>query len=88
MERFHHIFDWQIKGMSSRRVGDGGWEWSSAEESLEAAGLWPRKEYIQSRKTNIVEYIANHPIYEIGTGAEQIKLSRKFIRWWDQYLTW
>ena len=35
-----------------------------------------------------MEYIANLPIYELYTGAEQMKVSIRFLWWWDQDLTW
>ena len=41
---FHHRFYRQITGMTNHQVREGGWEWSSAEETLEAAALWPMKE--------------------------------------------
>ena len=34
--------------------------------------MWPMKEYIHRQQTNIVEYISNHPIYELCTGSERV----------------
>ena len=39
MEGFHHRLAQRIAGMSDRKVMEGGWEWSSVAEALEAAGL-------------------------------------------------
>ena len=44
MEGFHNQFYWRISGITYRQVGEVVWEQSSAEEALEAAGLWPMKE--------------------------------------------
>ena len=43
MEGFHHQVAWGEAGMSSRQVGEGGWEWSLVAEALEATGLWSTK---------------------------------------------
>ena len=43
---------------------------------------WPMKEYIKMRKATIVEYIVNHPIYEMWTGAERMPGYIRLIRWW------
>ena len=46
LEGFHHRVARRISGRLARRVGEGGWDWSSVAETLEAADRWPRKEYI------------------------------------------
>ena len=66
--------------MSYRRVREGGWEWSWVAEDLEAAGLWPMKEYIWRRQSTISEYIANQPIYKLCTWEERIPGPTKFLR--------
>ena len=43
LEGFYHRLFWRIVGMTSRQVGEGGWEWSSAEVDLEMEGLCPMK---------------------------------------------
>ena len=58
------------------------------EDSLEAAGLWPIKEYIRRRQATISGYIANHPTYEICTGVERIPGSGSFLQCWGRYITW
>ena len=65
LEEFHHQVAWRIAGLSNWRIGKWGWEWSLVAEALEAAGLWPMKEYIWRRQDTIVECIVNHPIYEL-----------------------
>ena len=54
---------------------------------MEEAVLWPMKEYIQRQQATIAEYIANKPIYELCTGVGRIQGSRRFLQWWDQYLS-
>ena len=51
---------------------------------MEAAGLWPMKEYIQRRQANIAEYIANHPIYELYAGVEWMPCLSTLMWWWHQ----
>ena len=55
-------------------------------EALESVGIWPMKEYIRRQQSTIANYITNHPIYELCTGAERMPVSSRFMRWWDQYL--
>ena len=57
------------------------------DEALEAAGMFPMKEYIRIWQPTIAEYIANCPIYEVCTGLEWVQGSRRFLQWWDQYIT-
>ena len=57
-----------------------------AKEALEAAGLWPMKEYTLIRQATIADYIANRPIHEVCTGVERMNGSSRFLWWWDQYL--
>ena len=42
------------------------------EKALEAAGVWPMKEYICSRQATITEYIESRPINELLTGEERM----------------
>ena len=45
------------------------------------------KEYIWRRLDTIEEYLYNHPICRICTGEDRMPGSRRFLLWWDQYLT-
>ena len=74
--------------MPVSKVGEGGHEWSLVAEALEEVGLWPMKEYIRRRQATIAKYITNIPIYELCTGENQMMLSSRFMRWWDQDITW
>ena len=80
MEGFHHRVAQRIAGMSYGRVVEGGWEWSSVAEALEAAWMWPMKEYIWRQYATITEYIANQPIYEISTGAKRMPISGRLMQ--------
>ena len=51
---------------------------------MEAAGIWPIKEYIQRQQATISVKVAYPPIYELCTGAEQIPGSSWMISWRDQ----
>ena len=53
----------------SLESGNGGWEWTPVEESLEVTGLWPIKEYIQSQQATIAAYISNCLIHELCKGG-------------------
>ena len=71
LEGFHHWIARRITGKTAWRVGEEVWECPPAEEALEAAGLWPMKEYEGRRKTTIEYYIATLPMYELWTGVKQ-----------------
>ena len=47
---------------------------------------WPMKEYINIWKATIAEYITNHSIYEMCTGAERMPGYIRIMRWWGQGL--
>ena len=49
IESFHHWAAIRVSGKTAWSAGDGGWEWTPVEESLEVTGLWPIKEYIKRR---------------------------------------
>ena len=66
------------------RVGAERWEWLPVEDALEAAGIWPMKEYIRRRQATIEEYISISRIYELCTRAEWLQGKSQMIQWWDQ----
>ena len=79
MDGFQRIVDRRNAGMKYWRVVEGGWEWSSEEEALEAAGLCPMKEYIRRRQTTISYYIDNCPIYELLNLVDRMKFCIRFM---------
>ena len=42
------------------------------------------REYVRRRQAKIAEYIAGRTMYKQCTGAERIKVSSRFLIWWDQ----
>ena len=46
--------------------------------------MWPVWEYLQKRKTTIVEYIATGLIFELCTGLDRMLGSSQRLIWWDQ----
>ena len=57
-------------------------------DTLDTAGIWIIKEYIQRRKVTIVSKVTFRLIYEMCTGAERIPGACRFMRWWDHNLGW
>ena len=49
LEGFHHQVSRRITGMKTHHTMVGMWEWPSAVDTLDIAGLLPIKEYIQQR---------------------------------------
>ena len=72
LESFNNRVERRIARKTYQHDGDGGWEWTTVEESLEVERLWSNKEYIQRRQAIIVVHISNRPIYELCTGEENV----------------
>ena len=69
LDGFHHREAQRITGMKAWHAEYGDWEYPSVDDALEAAGLWPIKEYTQIWQATISAKLACRPIYEICTGA-------------------
>ena len=52
--------------------------------ALDTTGIWSIREYVRRQKSKITEYVAGRPTYNLCTGAEQIEVSSRFLRWWYQ----
>ena len=87
LEGFHHRAYRRIAGMSSRKFGEGRWEWSSVLDDLEAVGMWLTNKYIWRWQATIAEYIANNTIYGLCLGEERMTVSSRFMQWWDPDIT-
>ena len=70
--------------MTDRHAEDGEWEYPTVADTMEAAGLWTIKEYIQRRQATIAAQVTCRKIYEASTGAELILGSSRMMRWWEQ----
>ena len=53
-------------------------------DTIDTAGCWSIKEYIQRRQASIVDQVACRPIYEVLTEVERITGYSRFMMWWDQ----
>ena len=69
--------------MTTQRVEDGEWEFPPVADAMEAAWIWPIKEYIQRRQVTIAAQMACRTIYELCTGAEWMPGYSWMMRWWD-----
>ena len=47
---------------------DGEWEWTPVDDSLETAGIWTIKEYIQRRQATIEVQVDFQTIYVLYIG--------------------
>ena len=54
-------------------------------EALEAAGIWPIKEYTRRQQATIEEYIDTSPIYKLCKRVERMQGTSRMMRWLDQY---
>ena len=53
LELFHHWVERIMTGMTVRSTTSGEWEWPLVLEALETYGIFPIKEYIQTRKATV-----------------------------------
>ena len=67
--------------MSGRRYGNAP---PPTEEAIEAAGMWPIREYVQRRKETTAEYIVKDLVLELCTRVERIPGHSWSLMWWDQ----
>ena len=49
--------------------------------TLETAGLWTIKEYIQQIRDTIAVQVACRPIYELCMGADRVLGASRFLQW-------
>ena len=47
-------------------------------------GRWPIRGYVRKRQAKNAEYVSGSQIYKLCTGAENMEVSSRFLRWWDQ----
>ena len=76
--------DRMISFVADGLMEDGEWEYPPVADTLEAAGVWLIKEYIQILQDTIAEEVACQTVYDICTGVERIPGSSWLMRWWDQ----
>ena len=84
LEGFHHRAARRITGNQARRLPNGDWEYPPLAPALEAAGLWPMKEYVRRRQAHIAEYVATRPIFQLCSQAPALSGSSRALRWWQQ----
>ena len=84
LEGFHHRVARRITGNQARRLPNGEWEYPPLEPALEAAGLFPMKEYVRRRQAHIADYIATRPICNMCVDATPLSGSSRRLRWWQQ----
>ena len=57
LEGFHHRAFRRIKGMTTKRVAGGEWEYPLVVASLEASAFHPIQEYIHRRQVTIAAQV-------------------------------
>ena len=70
--------------MTARRVEDREWEYPPLSDAMEAAVMWPIKEYIQRWQSTIAAQVVFCTIYKMCIGVERMPGSSRMVRWWDQ----
>ena len=88
VEGFYHCISCRIAGKTACRIRTEVWEWPPVEESLEAAGVWPMREYTRRHQATIEDYIAKRLIYDMCIGAEHFQGKSRLMRLWDKDHSW
>ena len=68
LEVFHNQEVRWIAGIMAQHMTSGEWERPSVADTLETAGIWKIKDYIQRRQATIAAQVAYRPIYELCIG--------------------
>jgi hypothetical protein len=63
---------------------ESGWELdlSGSKETLELAGLWTIEEYIGRRKTTVMEYANERPVYRRCLASKALASRPNQLVWW------
>jgi hypothetical protein len=86
LEGFHHRVARRITRMTPVRHGNGQWNYPPIQDALDAAGLYPIREYIRRRVLTIRQFIETRPIYQLCLVASAAARDDRCIRWWTQSL--
>ena len=84
LEAFHHRVARRISKMTPTRHPDGTWTYPPLQDALEAAGLFPLREYIHRRVNTIRRYIEERPIYQLCLISSAAARDDRCLRWWTQ----
>jgi hypothetical protein len=70
--------------MMPTRDTEGRWSYPRTEEVLKKAGLFTIDHYVTVRRTTILKFIADRPIYELCRRAERQRGTGAHQYWWEQ----
>lgn len=84
LEGFHLRAARRMTGLMPRKEANGSWTYPEAEGVLKKAGLYTITAYIAVRRTTILKYVSDRPIYELCREAERKRGTGTRQYWWEQ----
>jgi hypothetical protein len=82
LRSFHRRCSRFITGRHIKKNADGSWSYPGSKESLELAGLWTIEEYIGRRKSTVMEYAKERPIYRRCLASKALASRPNQLVWW------
>jgi Reverse transcriptase (RNA-dependent DNA polymerase) len=82
LDAFHHRCARHLTQRHIRQKPDGTWDYPRSSEVLEEAGLKTIKEYIGSRKRNLMEFVSTREIYRQCTESKPLASDVNHKVWW------
>ena len=82
LNNFHHRCARFITGRHIRVDVNGYWTYPSTGVTLSQAGLFTMEEYIKRRKSTIMRYVKDRPIYTQCTASSPIAYNPRQLVWW------
>ena len=73
-----------MTGLMPRKEADGSYTYPKAEGVLKKAGLHTIREYAEVRRTTIMKFVSDRPIYELCREAERKRGTGNRQYWWEQ----
>jgi hypothetical protein len=83
LDSFHHRVARRITGRMPRRI-NGIWHYPPIAPTLEEAGLYTMKEYIERCRNTIAQYVATRPLHQLTQEASRKRGSpHNKVFWWE-----
>jgi hypothetical protein len=82
LQSFHHRCARFITGQHIRKNNDGTWTCPSSEGVLREAGMWKIQEYIERRRSTVMQYASDRDIYKRCVSSTPLASSNMQCVWW------
>ena len=84
LDGFHLRAAHRMTGLMPHKRHNGTWSYPLSETVLKKAGLYSMAQYIEVRRSTILKYISERPIYALCKEAERRRGTGNRQYWWEQ----